>query len=86
MAGCNARAGPCACAGGRLYLSVPIGRERVEFNAHRVFDPNTVLEVMNDLQLVSFAVVDDSGDLQDPAAPENYRASTFACGLFEFSK
>lgn len=26
---------PC----GHLYLSVPVGRERVEFNAHRVFSP-----------------------------------------------
>jgi len=30
--------------GGRLYFSVPNGRERVEFNAHRVFNSNTVLE------------------------------------------
>ncbi len=29
--------------GGTLYLSVPIGAERVEFNAHRVFDPRTIL-------------------------------------------
>ncbi len=32
--------------GGRLYFSVPVGRERVEFNAHRVFftenDPRLV--------------------------------------------
>lgn len=72
--------------GGRLYLSVPIGRERVEFNAHRVFDPNRVLEVMSDLELVSFAAVDDVGDLQDPATPDNYSRARFACGLFEFSK
>jgi hypothetical protein len=24
---------------GRLYLSVPIGRQRIEFNAHRIFGP-----------------------------------------------
>jgi SAM-dependent methyltransferase len=29
--------------GGRLYFSVPIGRERVEFNAHRVFAISTVV-------------------------------------------
>lgn len=29
--------------GGRLYLSTPVGRERVEFNAHRIFSAATVL-------------------------------------------
>lgn len=29
--------------GGRFYLSTPIGKERVEFNANWVFDPRTVL-------------------------------------------
>lgn len=28
--------------GGHLYLSTPIGEERIEFNAHRVFAPDTV--------------------------------------------
>ena len=41
--------------GGRLYLSVPIGRERVEFNAHRVFYANTILECFQDLQLEEFS-------------------------------
>jgi hypothetical protein len=29
--------------GGILYLSTPVGRERVEFNANRVFDPSALL-------------------------------------------
>ena len=29
-------------SGGWLYLSVPIGRQRVEFNAHRVFHVSTI--------------------------------------------
>ena len=33
--------------GGRLYLSNPIGSERVEYNANWVFDPNTILGVAN---------------------------------------
>ena len=27
---------------GNLWLSVPIGRQRIEFNAHRIFDPFTI--------------------------------------------
>src|SRR5205085_2338659 len=30
---------------GRLYFAVPAGRERLEFNAHRVFDPGRIERV-----------------------------------------
>jgi hypothetical protein len=40
--------------GGRLYFSVPIGRVRVVFNAHRVFSPRTVLASFPSLRVVSF--------------------------------
>jgi len=41
--------------GGKLYISLPIGRERVEFNAHRVFYPSTIIECFSELELVEFA-------------------------------
>jgi hypothetical protein len=47
--------------GGRLYFSVPIGRERVEFNAHRVFAPQTILDCFSELRLLSFSFVGDDG-------------------------
>ncbi len=73
--------------GGRLYFSVPIGRERVEFNAHRVFAPETILQSFPELQLVSFSFVGDDGRLhEDDLDPLALSASEFACGLFEFTK
>ncbi|MDE5698808.1 MAG: DUF268 domain-containing protein [Lachnospiraceae bacterium] len=41
--------------GGNLYISVPIGKERVEFNAHRVFYASTVVESFLSLQLVEYS-------------------------------
>lgn len=41
--------------GGRLYISLPIGKERVEFNAHRVFYANTIVECFSSLQLKEFS-------------------------------
>lgn len=41
--------------GGRLYISVPIGRERVEFNAHRVFYASTIVECFSTLCLEEFS-------------------------------
>jgi hypothetical protein len=71
---------------GRLYFSVPVGRERVEFNAHRVFAPRTILESFPLLQLVSFSFVSDAGQLIENADPLAMPPSDWACGLFEFTK
>ncbi len=72
--------------GGRLYFSVPIGRERVEFNAHRVFAVGTILEAFKGLELVSFSYVGDDGRLYEDADPKDFPVSEMACGLFEFTK
>lgn len=72
--------------GGRLYLSVPIGRERLEFNAHRIFRPRTVVEAVPQLELVSFSAVDEEGMLQLNAELERFDDAAYSCGLFEFTK
>lgn len=72
--------------GGRLYFSVPIGVERLEFNAHRIFAPATVLEQFRDLELVEFAAVDDNGDLVEGVHPDRFARSRYACGMFVFER
>jgi SAM-dependent methyltransferase len=71
---------------GRLYFSVPIGRERVMFNAQRVLSPSTVLNRFDSLRLVSFSVVDDAGRFVEAANPSDFGQADYACGLFEFTK
>jgi SAM-dependent methyltransferase len=73
--------------GGSLYFSVPIGRERVEFNAHRVFDPETILTQFKGLRLSSFSYVDDRGALHEDRSPADVPGNTsHGCGLFDFTK
>ena len=72
--------------GGRLYFSVPIGVERVQFNAHRIFAPSTILRTFRSLKLISFCAVDDQGEFHDNANPDEFAGARFACGLFEFGK
>jgi SAM-dependent methyltransferase len=72
--------------GGRLYLSTPVGRERVCFNAHRVFAPETVIAMFDSLCLESFGWVDDRGALHMAARPDDARGAEYGCGLFEFAK
>jgi hypothetical protein len=54
--------------GGALYLSTQIGRERIEFNAHRVFAPATVLSWFSEeWEIERSAVVDDACHVREGA-------------------
>jgi hypothetical protein len=69
--------------GGVLYLSVPVGSERLRFNAHRVFSPQTILEAARPLHLASFALVDDEGRFNSSGDLEAASRLRFGCGCFE---
>ncbi len=70
--------------GGNLYFGIPIGRERVCFNAHRILSPSTVLNAFSALRLESFAAVDDRGAYREGTAPDAFSESEYSCGLFHF--
>jgi SAM-dependent methyltransferase len=70
--------------GGRLYLSTPVGRERVCFNAHRVFAPRTIVAALAGLTLVRFSYVGDDRELHADSPTEEAAALDYGCGLFEF--
>lgn len=79
--------------GGRLYFAVPISdRQRVEFDAHRVFSvPFLRTMIRGRYRVESFAYVDDAGELhvdQDPASPEADRSFRchYGCGIFELTR
>lgn len=71
---------------GRLYFSVPVGRQRVCFNAHRVHSPYQILEYFDSLQLESFGCVLDNGTYVNEADVEMIEHANYACGLFLFMK
>jgi SAM-dependent methyltransferase len=71
---------------GRLFLSAPVGRERVCFNAHRVFAPESLMALFAPLRLHSFALVDDAGRFRDPARPEEARGLDYGCAMLELVK
>ena len=72
--------------GGRLFLSLPIGRERVCFNAHRVYLPKNVPKLFPELKLESFSLIDDEGEMRSGIAPTAAPEMEYGCGLFEFSR
>lgn len=71
-------------AGGRLYLSTPIGRERVCFNAHRVFAPTTIIGMFSELRLARFSYVADDGRLYVDVSCAQVPPLDYGCGFFEF--
>jgi hypothetical protein len=77
--------------GGMLYLSVPIGRQRIEFNAHRIFAPASIIGEAKEigLKLERFTWVDDDGVFHRQmencnVVPENSARFQYGCGVFEF--
>jgi SAM-dependent methyltransferase len=71
---------------GRLYLSVPVGRRRVEFNAHRVFDPDEVVSLVPDLTLRRFAGIDDAGAFTEDVRPRRLRHCDYGLGIYVFAR
>ena len=72
--------------GGKLYVSIPVGRERIQFNAHRVFNPSTVRDMFAELKLISFGLIDDNGSLIQTADFSSAATCEYGCGLFEMTK
>jgi Caenorhabditis protein of unknown function, DUF268 len=71
---------------GKLYLGIPIGRERTVFNAHRVFSPSSVCRLFEALKLTDFAAVDDDGSFRCDVEPNDLKDREFGLGLFEYTK
>jgi hypothetical protein len=77
--------------GGQLYVSVPVGRPRVQFNAHRVLALDEVIRLFKGLRLADMAVVDNHGQYLPGVKPEEVRFdesndSDYALGCFQFVK
>lgn len=77
---------------GKFYFSVPIGEQRIEFNAHRVFSVAYLIQILSDeFRIESFSFVNDNGDLiknplLDPILTENSFGCNYGCGIFELVK
>jgi len=78
--------------GGRFYLSTPVGRERVEFNANRVFDPRTIIRTAErqGLRVSELTVIGSEGlverhSLSDESLLQLAKAD-YNLGVFVFDK
>jgi SAM-dependent methyltransferase len=75
--------------GGALLLVVPVGRPRIQFNAHRVYAIGDICSALSELTLWQFALVPEhpkNGGLIIDAAPQLVERETYGCGCFWFTR
>jgi len=79
---------------GIFYFSVPIGPQRIEFNAQRIFSLSYLTDLFKNkysYEIVSFSYVDDSRslfenvDLDEKSISSNFNCYR-GCGIFELRK
>jgi len=74
--------------GGQLLFSTPVGRQRVVFHAHRVFDAVRIIEAFDRLELAEFSLIPDNRAVawRENADPASCGDLKYGCGLFRFRK
>ena len=79
-------------SGGIFYFSVPIGPQRIEFNAHRVFSLKYLISILSQsFTIHSFSYVDDKGDFYEGVElfEDNINSNFechYGCGIFTLIK
>jgi SAM-dependent methyltransferase len=75
--------------GGNLLFVTPIGIPRVEFNAHRVYSYESIIEMFSGLKIKEFSLIPDDfanvGYVTNPPA-ELVNSQSWGCGCFWFTK
>lgn len=77
---------------GKLYLSVPIGKQIIEFNSQRLFSISYLLNLFSKRFIIDhFSYVDDQGDLHENVLLtdlniENNFFCQHGCAIFEMTK
>jgi len=74
---------------GSLLFVVPIGKPRLQFNAHRIYSYEQIVTCFSDFKLEEFALIPDraeDGELIVSAPPELADAQNYGCGCFWFKR
>lgn len=73
---------------GMLLFVVPVGNPRIEFNAHRVYSYEQVVDLFPELELVESLLVPDSGEMPLVPNPDSaiINQQYFGCGCFCFRR
>ena len=73
-------------SGGNLLFVTPVGRSRIEFNAHRIYSYEQIIGYFSPLTLKEFSLIPDAGGLISNADPGLVKEQNYGCGCFWFKK
>lgn len=71
---------------GNLYFSLPVGKPRLCFNAHRIHSPQQIIEYFSSLELLELSGIDDNRNFIRNIEINTLEKANYSCGLFWFRK
>lgn len=68
--------------GGSLLFVTPVGKPRIMFNAHRIYNPAMIIQLFEGFTLQEFALITDGGNFIDQASLTEGQDQNYGCGCF----
>ncbi len=71
---------------GHLFLVTPVGKPRIQFNAHRIYSFDMIKDLFAGFELKDFSLVTDNAKFVHSANPKLVQEQSYGCGCFYFKK
>ena len=73
---------------GHLLVVVPVGKDKIVYNAHRIYSYESVLKLFPKLQLIETYLIQDDVEKQPVynASENEFNKQKYGCGCFVFTK
>jgi SAM-dependent methyltransferase len=72
--------------GGHLLIVVPVGKPRIQFNAHRIYSFEMINSLFENFELQNFSIVKDDQTFIEKATTSIVEEQRYGCGCFWYSK
>ena len=72
--------------GGSLLFVAPVGKPKIVFNAHRIYDAADVVELFDGFLLKDFSLVKDNNEFISNCNISEAQSQQYGCGCFWFVK
>lgn len=72
--------------GGHLLIVCPVGKPRIQFNAHRIYSFEMINELFPDFELNDFSIIKDDQTFIENANPSTVVEQDYGCGCFWYKK